>query len=144
MPKIIHTQPNKQEIEELKRICKYSADWRERERAQTILLLSKGLTVEEVAREQDLCAATVRTTRHAWFRCQLESLCDKPRIGAPSKISQTYQDLIVKWAKESPLSASKIQEKLIEQGGLQVHVTTIRRILRSAGLTWKRTRLSLR
>ena len=51
---------------QLQRIVKRSSDWRERERAQTLLLLDSGAFAEEVARQMGLSARTVRITHTRW------------------------------------------------------------------------------
>ena len=51
---------------QLQRIVKRSSDWRERERAQTLLLLDSGVFAEEMARQMSLSARTVRITHTRW------------------------------------------------------------------------------
>ena len=51
---------------QLQRIVKRASDWRERERAQTLLLLDSGVFAEEVARQMGLSARTVRITHTRW------------------------------------------------------------------------------
>ena len=50
---------------QLQRIVKRSGDWRERERAQTLLLLDSGLFAQAVADQLGLNVRTVRTTLYA-------------------------------------------------------------------------------
>jgi transposase len=144
MPKIITISLSESESEKLNNIFKYGSDWRERERARTILLLSEGLSVSEVASQLSLCERTVSNTRRKWGLSQFNSLSDAPRPGAPRKLSVDYQNLIVKHSEEAPLSARKIQEAIVQVGAPQVHINTIRAVLRRANKTWKRTRHSLK
>jgi transposase len=68
---------------------KKHGNWRVRERAQTLLLLSQGWSCEVVAEYQGLCAATVRSTRRIWLEERFEGLADKPRCGAPHKLTES-------------------------------------------------------
>ena len=70
---------------QLQRIVKRASDWRERERAQTLLLLDSGLFAEEVARQMGLSARTVRITHTRWRRSAMASLPDLPCSGGELK-----------------------------------------------------------
>ena len=84
---------------QLRRIVKRSGDWRERERAQTLLLLDSGLFAQAVADQLGLSVRTVRTTHMRWRQNALASLPDKPRSGAPQKLDATHMERLVQWAK---------------------------------------------
>lgn len=144
MPKIITISLSESERKKLDEIFKYSSNWRERERAQTVLLLAENLRISEVAAQLNLCERTVSNTRRKWVLSQFDALTDAPRPGAPWKLSIDYQNLILKHAEEAPLSARKIQEAIVQVGAPQVHINTIRAVLRRANKTWKRTRHSLK
>lgn len=51
------------EREQLQTIIKKGSDWRERERAQTILMLSEGQTVFAVAEQQGVKSEAIRERR---------------------------------------------------------------------------------
>ena len=55
-------------------IIKKGADWRERDRAETILLLAAGYSVQAVAEQQRLCREAVRVRRRKWLKSGLASL----------------------------------------------------------------------
>ena len=76
---------NESEREQLQFIIKKGSDWRERERAETILMLSDGQTVVAVAERQGVKPEAIRERRRKWWRNGLNSLPDQPRSGAPSK-----------------------------------------------------------
>jgi len=54
------------EREQLQIIIKKGIDWRERERAQTILMLSEGQTVFAVAEQQGVMPEAVQERRRQW------------------------------------------------------------------------------
>ena len=132
------------ENSELLRIVKYGENWRIRERAETILSLAKGISCSKAAHEIGLSRATVETTRKTWLRDIFDSLPDLPRSGAPRKIKQEEASRILALANESPMSAPDLLKIHIENNGKEVHVATIHALLKREGLTWKRTRHSLK
>ena len=72
-------------------IIKKGTDWRERDRAETILLLAAGHSVQSVAEQQGLCCEAVRIRRRKWLKSALASLPDQPRSGAPSKLTDAQR-----------------------------------------------------
>ena len=129
---------------ELERIVKRGENWRERERAQTLLMLGEGVFAEEVARRLGLNVRTVGTTRSRWLESGLESLADLPRSGAPRKLTAEHVERLVGWAKAEPLTAPALLARHEAHGGPPVHCNTLVARVRSAGLVWKRTRHSLK
>ena len=129
---------------QLQRIVKRSSDWRERERAQTLLLLDSGLFAQAVADQLGLKVRTVRTTHIRWRQNALASLPDKPRSGAPQKLDSGHVQRLVQWAKDEPLTATALLARHLDNGGPSVHVNTLVSKLKASGLVWKRTRHSLK
>jgi transposase len=78
----------------LQSIVKKGRDWRERERAQTILLLAEGHTTFEVAEKRGVLPESIRERRRKWFKKGFASLPDQPRSGAPSKLSDDHRALL--------------------------------------------------
>ena len=128
----------------LERIVRRGQNWRERERAQTLLLLDEGLFPEEVAAKLGLHVRTVGTTRNRWMETAWESLADLPRSGAPRKLAPEQIERIAAWARDKPLSAPELLAKHKEHGGVAVHPSTLQAALKASGLVWKRTRHSLK
>ena len=135
---------NAQARKGLERIVKRGQNWRERERAQTLLLLDEGLFPEEVAAKLGLHVRTVGTTRNRWMETAWESLADLPRSGAPRKLAPEQVERIAAWARDKPLSAPELLAKHKEHGGVAVHPSTLQAALKASGLVWKRTRHSLK
>ena len=129
---------------QLQRIVKRSGDWRERGRAQTLLLLDSGLFAQAVADQLGLSVRTVRTTHMRWRQNAFASLPDKPRSGAPQKLDATHMERLIQWAKDEPLTAPALLARHLDAGGPSVHVNTLARKLKASGLVWKRTRHSLK
>ena len=119
-------------------------NWRERERAQTLILLDDGLSLVEVANEVGIHVRTVGFTRLDWLARRFESLVDKPRSGAPQKITPEQLSKVLEAARSEPLTAKALLAKHVEDGGALVHLNTLKDALKTAGFVWKRTRHSLK
>jgi transposase len=132
-----------EEAQQLKRVVKRHSNWRVRERAQTLLLLAQGKKATQVALEMELHPQTVGSTRRQWEQEGMASLSDKPRSGAPAKLSEPQVKQLVEWASTEPLSRTTLKARHEEAGGVVVHVNTLTSVLKRAGLVWKRTRHSL-
>lgn len=63
MPRTVKTLLTPEEKEQLEDLVKHAAYWRERQRAQTILWLANGETVEQVAERQQRIPETIRLQR---------------------------------------------------------------------------------
>ncbi len=137
-------QPDEDSRTQLKRMVKRSGNWRERERAQTLLLLDSGLFAQDVADQLGLNVRTVRTTHIRWRHNAFASLPDKPRSGAPQKLDSAHVQRLVQWAKDEPLTAAALLARHLDSGGPSVHVNTLVAKLKASGLVWKRTRHSLK
>lgn len=119
-------------------------DWRERQRAQTLILLDDGLSLGEVAQAIGIHIRTVGLTRMDWLARGLISLVDRAHTGAPRKISGKQLDFVLDAARAEPLTAKALLAKHIENGGESVHVNTLKGALKAAKFVWKRTRHSLK
>lgn len=87
--------------QELRIVIKFGADWRQRERAQTLLLLGEGKTCKQVGQMQGLSPRTVGHTRSEWRLEGKLSLADKPRCGTPKKLDEPQIARLVQWAQEA-------------------------------------------
>jgi transposase len=139
---ITHVLP--EERVRLAQMEKRSPNWRVRERSLTILLLSEGMSCQEVADQVGIHPRTVGITRKAWLEEKFESLPDKERTGAPLKLTPEEQARIIEWAQAEPLNSQQLLRRHLEAKGTKVHFNTIVNLLKSVGMTWKRTRHSLK
>jgi transposase len=123
-----------EDLENLRKIEARDENWRKRERARTLLTLHQTKSTAE----------TAGLTKRDWVARGYESLVDRPRIGAPSKITEAQLQNIVNQARAEPNSAKQLLAFHIECGGEAVHPATLSNALKSAGFVWKRTRSSLK
>ena len=116
---------------QLETIVRRGENWRERERAQTLLLMAEGLSRQAVAEELGLHVRTVGSTRRAWLAGGLDTLGDLPRSGAPRKLRPEHVEhvehveRIVEWAVAEPLTAAGLMARHNDAGGPQVHLNTL-------------------
>lgn len=132
------------EREGLRAIIKKGADWRERDRAETILLLAVGHSVQSVAEAQGLCREAVRIRRRKWLKWGLTSLPDRPRSGAPSKLTDEQRHRLGSWIESEALSSRELLTRLAREYQVVISRTTLRMELQRLGYVWKRTRYSLK
>ena len=125
-------------------LIKKAADWRERDRAETILLLAAGHSVQSVAEQQGLCREAVRVRRRKWLKSGLASLPDQPRCGAPSKLSDEQRRQLGQWVETEALSSRELLTRLEREYQVVIGRTTLRMELKRLGYVWKRTRYSLK
>lgn len=128
----------------LQQIVDRGGDWRERQRANTLILLGNGRSLKEVAIAVGINIRTVGLTRMDWLRRGFDSLKDAVRCGAPRKITLDELIRLKDAATKEPLTSTALLAKHIEGGGQSVHVNTIKRALKRANFVWKRTRSSLK
>jgi transposase len=128
----------------LQNLEKFDDSWRIRERAKSLLLLATGLTCKQIAEQLGINFRTVSFTRKHWNEEKFSSLPDRPRPGAPLKITEDEQANILTWVQAEPLSSQQVLAKHLGAGGTAVHVNTIVNLLRKNEFVWKRTRHSLK
>lgn len=132
------------EREQLRTIIKKGSDWRERERAQTILMLSEGQTVFVVAEKQNVKPEAIRERRRRWLKKGMDSLPDQPRCGAPSKLSDANRSQLKEWIDGEPLTCRALISRLTTECEVIISASTLRNELKRMGCVWKRTRYSLK
>lgn len=133
-----------EDLEKLGRIEARDENWRKRERAKTLLTLHQTKSTAETASLVGIHDRTVGLTKRDWFARGYESLVDRPRSGAPSKITEVQLKSIMDQARAEPSSAKKLLAFHIESGGDAVHPATLINALKSVDFVWKRTRASLK
>jgi transposase len=144
VPKVAPIELTESDRERLKGIIRKGWDWRERNRAETVLLLAEGHPVQFVAESQGLCREAVRIRRRKWLKQGLASLPDQPRCGAPSKLAEDHRQSISRWVEDDALSSREILTRLHHEYGVVISPTTLRMELKRLGFVWKRTRYRLK
>jgi transposase len=128
----------------LEEIVRKASDWRMRERAQTVLHFGNGLRAKEIVQLQNLNLDTVYDRRKFWLADGVASLADKPRSGAPAKLSEAQRERLRQWATTQALTSRQLLDKLKAEFDVDVHPFTLSKALKKMGFVWKRTRHSLK
>lgn len=144
MPRIVKVPLTTDEQEQLIHLTKHAEHWRERQRAQTILWLSEGKTVAEVAKLQKRIPETIRLQRRHWELYHFESINEGHRSGRPQALLDEHKQQILEWVNSTPLNSEQIRLKLHEKFKITVTSQVICKFLRQSGLVFKRTRHSLK
>jgi transposase len=125
------------EKSKLREITRKSPDWRERERAMTILELGSGLSPREVAATIGVKEETVRERRRKWTRQGFASLATQAHGGAPCRLSEAHRAQLQSWVETEPLSSHALLLRIEEACGVRIHRNTLRNELNRMGYVWK-------
>ncbi len=131
-------------VDELKNRLKNSKVPRVRQRAHGVLLSNEGFSIDQIAEILNVGRDAVSSWIDCWQQNWFNGLNDKPRTGGPCKLTPKEKDLVISLAFENPRSVSIIVAKLFEKTEKLISETTVKRILKAAGLTWKRVRKSVK
>ena len=115
-----------------------------RKRSHAILLSYTGFKLSEIAKIYNVCRQTASSWLHGWETEGLCGLLDQPRSGRPRLLSQEAETDAVPRIRQSPRSLKKVISELTNDLGVEISLSTLKRICKRAGLSWKRIRKSLK
>jgi transposase len=133
------------EIRTLRDMGIFHSHPRTRMRAQAIVRLSQGLTLQQVANEFAVHLNSVEHWRQRWNKDGLTGLYEGHHSGRPPKWNEAQQQALRDLANRQGGTAGALLRH-IRQSGQQppVSVYTIKRYLKSAQMRYKRCRYSLK
>ena len=147
MPYMLTVNPlPPEEIKTLEEMHRNHPSPASRTRAHAVLLSDSGFRLKEIARIYNICRQTAATWLHAWKDDGICGLFDKPRSGRPRLLCNEAEIEAISSVIESPRSLKKVLAELASSLNLSTtpSISTLKRICKRAGLTWKRVRKSLR
>ena len=115
---------------------------RVRMRAHSILLSSNGTSMDEIAQIYQVHRDTVSSWIGRWEASGIDGLSDQPRSGGPPKLNEQEQELAQELIRAHPHSPKMALALLTEKTGKTISRSTLKRIVKRAGLSWKRVRKS--
>jgi len=127
-------------INKLKSLVKSSEKARVRQRAQAIILSSKKISIDEIANVCGVGRDAVSSWINNWENSGFDGLEDRARPGGPSKLSDDEKELLFDLAKQTPNSVISMMNTLFKKTGKRLSESSIKRLLKNAGLKWKRIR----
>ena len=117
---------------------------RVRMRAQGVLLLVQGCTLQQVADEFGVHINSAEHWRQRWDNSGLVGLFEGHRSGRPSKLPDDERRQLRELAKKIGGTAGTIRRHWEQLGHPHVSIDTIKRHLKKSRLRYKRCRLSLK
>ena len=124
----------------LTRLHQQSQYHRVRDRAQCILLSSKGYTIAQLREIFSVNRVTISIWFSAWEQRRFAGLYDALGKGRKPKFTDDEKQTIRQWAIDSPKNLKKVCATVKAQWGKSVSPKTIGRIIKSLCLTWRRIR----
>jgi transposase len=124
----------------LQKIYKHSAHHRVRQRAHCVLLSFQGYTAKELAHIFHVDRITIYHWFDAWETHRFPGLYDRKGPGRPPRFTEDQKDQIRQWAKQFPKNLNKIGALIRVEFGLEVSKQTIKRVLKSFQVSWRRIR----
>ncbi len=131
--------------EQLQQMMAKETSARVRTRAHSILLSNDGFTIEEI---QTICYINDRDTVSSWIDAWeergVDGLYDRPRSGRPPALNEDERATALEFIKASRRQLKQVIQRLADQCGNTVSLSTLKRVAKAAKGVWKRMRRSLR
>jgi len=129
---------------ELKEIMKSQCSQRKRMRAHVVLLSERRYSINQIADIYQVDRDRVSEWINWWNEYGFEGLGDDERGGRPPLLKENEREKAVELVKEEPRSIRQGLQKLSLEIGKVISRETLKEVLRSSGLVWKRCRRSLK
>jgi len=138
------TEPQRQELQQ--RAHQKSVASRTRGRLEMIRLSDKGWSVPKIAAHLDLHEQTVRSWIKVFLSGGFDALADQPHTGQKSAVTPDILAAVRHWLTtgDQTWNARQVAVEVNARYGVLRSRPQWRRLLRREGLTYKRTRRSLR
>jgi transposase len=138
-------------LEELRHLTRRDPDPRVRHRADALLLLAHGRSVDQAAHDVGCCTKRIRVWRRRFLSEGRQGLADRPRRGRPPKLDAQARGELETVLQESPLdhgypvtiwTVADLTD-LLAQRGWTVSRATVARTLQHMGYRYRRPRHDL-
>ena len=124
----------------LQRIYQKSKHHRVRQRAQCILLSYQGYMINELSHIFKVDRITIYNWFREWESRQFAGLYDRKGKGRHPIFTQEQKVQIREWIKLYPKNLNKVRALIQQEFDLSASKSTIKRVLKSLQLTWRRIR----
>lgn len=114
-----------------------------RRRAHAILLNSRRYSIDQIADIYEVDRDTVSRWIEAWENNGSGGLQDQPGRGRHPILTQQEQQQAIKIVEKEPRSSKRSLSKIEEKTGKEISHSTLRRLLKNGGKTWRRLRRGL-
>jgi len=129
---------------QLEHLAEHDPTRRVRMRAHSLLLSSRGTSIDEIAHIYQVHRNTVSSWIDHWEQWGVNGLPDKSRSGGPPKLTAPEKEIAQALLKTYPHAPNRVLAALQEKTGKTISRSSLKRIARGVGLRWKRMRKSLK
>ncbi len=140
VPNKFVTPLNEEMIKKLELLVKNSEKSKVRQRAHAIILSSKQFSIDEIASILGVGRNVVSSWITKWEHLGFDGLYDQERPGGPTKLNYYEKPVWFDLASKTPRSVTSMITALFEKTGKRLSESSIKRLLKKAGLKWKRIR----
>jgi transposase len=127
----------------LRRIQRESRHHQVRQRAHCILLSFEGFSIEQLVKIFQVSRKTIYNWINAWLDNRLVGLYNQPGRGRKQTFTPEQKEQIKQWAKQTPKNLKRVLAQIKKHWGITVSLDTIRRILKTVLMTWRRLKRGL-
>lgn len=127
----------------LRRIYRNSQSHPVRQRAHCIVLSAEGFSITQLIPIFAVTRKTIHNWFDAWERHRLVGLYDQPGRGRKPTFSDPQKQQIRDWAKAHPKNLKAVLAKIKATWGIEVSKTTVKRVLKSLSMGWRRLKRGL-
>lgn len=127
-------------IQLLQKVYQKSKHHRVRQRAQCILLSYQGYTIKELSHIFKVDRITIYNWFSSWESRCFAGLYDRRGKGRHQIFHQEQKEQIRQWIRLYPKNLNKVLALIQQEFGLSASKSTIKRIVKSCQLSWRRIR----
>jgi len=142
---MVHVEPlTELETNSLQEIIRKDLSARTRIRATAVLLSNQKIQLQNIASISGVCRQTASIWFTNWKEQGVNGLIDKSRSGRPPKLSSSQETEIIGKVEKSPRSLKQVLAEIDKCWNIRLTKSTLKRLCKKAGFSWKRVRKSLR
>ncbi len=127
-------------IKILRRVYRQSKNHQVRQRAHFILLIDSEYEISELIKIFGVSRKTIYNWKNNWAEKKLVGLYNRAGRGRKETFNQEQKELIKKWTKQNSKNLKKVLALIQQEWGIKTSKHTIKRVLKSLGMKWKRLR----
>ena len=124
----------------LQKVYQKSKHHRVRQCAQCIWLSSQGYPIKELSHIFQVDRITIYNWFDHWESRRFAGLYDRKGRGRPPLFNQAQKEQIREWIKQYPKNLNRIIGLIQQEFNISASKSTIKRVLKSMKLTWRRIR----
>ena len=124
----------------LQKVYQTSKHHRVRQRAPCMWLSHQGYTIKELSNIFQVDRITIYHCFDHWESRRFAGLYDRKGKGRPPLFNQAQKEQIRDWIKRYPKNLNKIMAFIQQEFNVSASKSTLKRVLKSMKLTWRRIR----